>query len=398
MFRKLAIGLATIALATLASSSAFATKDGYVGLGAHFTWDNYKTPIVSTDAVNTGDDATLLSSSSYGSPNFGGQVDFGVTRQFSISLALDFGFFSHKVYPYPGNVASSGVSATNTNFWQIGPMISVKYLFRDPQPGKVSLFLSGGFGKYFAGSKVKGGAAKYRSAIKSAFYDQESCNIAESCDGDEKLEGDELDSAWDDYKNDSDAYEQAGAYDKAVDKELEAIGKLASPWVFQIAVGAEFFATDTFSLGADVLGLRFSFASSDVGKVDGISSDDPAAAWSGKQSYVNFYIYSALNLSFNLTGGGSKPAVSQPAADGSWDAAPSKPSEAGPATKQGQGDGWGADGWGSNWSTGPAAPATTATPAAPPPPPPPAPTPAPAKSAPASSGGSAPPPPPPPGY
>jgi hypothetical protein len=391
MFKKIAIGLAAAALATLASSAAFA-GDGHVGVGAHFTWDNYSKPIVSTDAVDQGGGSSLLSSTGYGAPNFGGELQLAPTRRLAINVSLDFGFFSHKVYPYPGN--SSGVSATTTNFWQVGALLGVKYFFRDPAAGKVSLYLAGGVGKYFAGSGAKGGAAKYRGALKSGFYDQsaESCTTyPDSCDNNgDKLEGGDLDDAWQDF-TDSDEFAQATAYDKAVDKELEAIGKLSSPVIVQLAVGAEFFATDTFSLGADILGVRFAFASADVGKAKDLSSTDPVAVWSGKQNYIDLYIYSALTMSFNLTGGSSQPAPEPAAGGASWGGAPTAPpAEQAPVAPQpGQGEGWG-EGWGTSWSAGPAAPAGPAQPV---PPPPPAPA---APKAPATGGTSAPPPPPPP--
>ncbi|MCK9462474.1 MAG: hypothetical protein M0R80_22865, partial [Proteobacteria bacterium] len=305
MFKKFAIGLAAAALAILAAGPAHA-GDGFVGVGAHFTWDNYKQPIMSTSGVDAGDTSTLLSSTSYGSPNFGGALHWGITRKFILTATLDFGFFSHRVFPFPG-VNGDNVRASTTNFWQVGAMIGAKYLFRDPEPGKVSLYLSGAVGAYFAGASVKGGSSKYRNALKSDFYDPESCDIAASCTDEAdpvKLEGDDLDDAWKDWADDSDEWETSVAQDKAVDRELEMIGDLASPFVFQIAIGAEFFATDVFSIGADILGLRFAFAKSDVGEAKDLDYSATGAAWSGEQRYINFYIYSALNMSFNLTGGG----------------------------------------------------------------------------------------------
>jgi hypothetical protein len=396
MFKKIAIGLAATAFAILASSPAQA-GDGFVGVGAHFTWDNYKKPIVSTDGVDSGDTSTLLSSSAYGSPNFGGALHWGLTRKFILTATLDFGFFSHRVFPFPGENGDN-VRASTTNFWQIGAMVGAKYLFRDPQPGKVSLYLSGAIGVYFAGSSVKNGTSRYRNAVKSEFYNPESCDIPASCSDDAdpvKLEGNDLDDAWQSWASDEDStqWSTAVAQDKAVDRELQMIGDLASPFVFQIAIGAEFFATDVFSIGADILGFRFAFAKSDVGEAKGLDYSDAGAAWSGEQRYVNFYIYSALNLSFNLTGGGqaSKDKEKETEATTSEDPGWGAPAGGGTTGEQpqGQGEGWGG-GWGTNWSSGPAAPAPSPTPAPAPAPPPPAPAPA------APSGGSVPPPPPPP--
>jgi hypothetical protein len=390
MFRKLAFGLAGAALAVLISGQAWAGDDGFVGVGAHFTWDNYKTPILDTAGADVSPEYSSLD---YGSPNFGGAFHWGVTGRLVLTLTLDFGFFNHTIYPYPDS-GSANIQSVTTNFWQIGAMVGAKFYFKKPEAGSVALYLSGAVGAYFAGTKNKGGTSKNRNSIKAAWFDEDDCDTyPDTCDDDgEKLDEDDLEDAWVEYVEDGDgedAWEAAEDADKAIDKKMEMIGDLSSPFVFQVAIGAEFFATDTFSIGADILGLRFAYAHSDVGKVNG--TDIGTAAWTGEQKYVNFYVYSALTMNFNLSGGGGGKAQKKdeepPPADDGW----GTPAAGGTGTTAPANDGWGGGGWGGGggWSTGPAAPAPAPAPApVPAPAPAPAPTPAP--------GGDIPPPPPPP--
>jgi len=398
MFRKLAFGLAGAAFAVLIAGQATAGDGGFVGVGAQFTWDNYKKPILVEGVTYDGADIDPgLSSLDYGSPNFGGAFHWGVTNQLVLTLTLDFGFFSHTVYPYPES-GGANIQSVTANFWQIGAAIGAKFYFKEPEAGKVGLYLSGAVGAYFAGFGNKGGTSKYRNAMKSAWFDEDDCDTyPQTCDGDEKLDGGDLQDDWEDYVDDGDGedeWDAASDADKAVDKKMEMIAALASPFVFQVAVGAEFFATDTFSIGADILGLRFAFANADVGQVDGTSAAGGTGSFTGEQKYINLYVYSAITMNFNLTGGGgsAKKEEEEAPVDDGW-GTPAGGGQQPPAN-----DGWGGGGWGGSggWSTGPAAPSTPApAPAPAPAAPAPAPEPAPAP-APAPPGGDVPPPPPPP--
>ncbi len=385
MFRKITIGLVAAALVMLSAGQSRAGDDdeGFVGVGANFSWNDFKRPMLSYEGADV---APARTSMAFDSPNFGGAFHWGITNQLVLTGTVDFGFFTHTVYPYPEKGAGD-IDSFSANFWQVGVLIGAKYFFSQPEEGGVNLYLTAAVGKYFAGAGSNGKASQNRDALKSAFYDEDSCNW-DTCDSDdEKLDDDDLDDEWEDFIDSDpgeDMWDDAGDDDSdaqnSIDAELKMIGKLSSPLVVQVGVGAEFFATDTFSIGADILGLRFTFASADVGKVDGTSVASGTGAWTGEQKIINLYVYSGLTMNFNLTSGagdsGKKKGKEEGApADDGWGA----PAGGGGATD----DGWGAGG---GWSTGPTAPAPAAAPA---------PAPAPA-AAPAPAPAAAPPPPPPP--
>jgi hypothetical protein len=390
MFRKITIGLVAAALVVLFAGQSWADDDddGFVGVGANFSWNNFKRPMLSYSGADV---VPARSSMSFDGPNFGGALHWGITNQLVLTGTVDFGFFNHTVYPYPEKGAGD-IDSFTANFWQIGVLIGAKYFFSEPEEGGVNLYLSAAVGKYFAGAGSNGKASQNRDAIKSAFYDEDNCNPFgwDTCeDDDEKMDDDDLEEEWEDFLDSDDGddlWDDAGDDDddaqNAIDAELKMMGKLSSPFVVQVAVGAEFFATDAFSIGADILGLRFTYASADVGKVDGTSVASGTGAWTGEQKIINLYVYSGLTMNFNLTSGAGDSGKKK---DKEEDA----PVDDGWGTPTG-GAGGGAteDGWGSGggWSTGPTAPTPATAPA-------PAPAPAPATAPPE---GAPPPPPPPP--
>jgi hypothetical protein len=297
MARKIALGFVVLALVALPAGSAWAEgedDDGFIGVGARFQWENYKTPLINYSGMDV---QPGLPASAYGSPNFGGSFHWGITNQFVLSATLDFGFFSHTIYPYPDRGAKD-IKSVTANFVQFGAMLGVKYFFSEREAGKVSLYLGANVGAYFAGATSNAKIRSARNAVKNAFYDPDDCDtFPSSCDGEgNKYEDDDLDDEWDDFL-DSDAgddiWDDAKDDDedaqKAIDKQMEMVGRLASPFVLEVAVGAEFFATDTFSIGADILGIRFTYASADVGEVD--ATDMSNAEWTGEQSLMSIYIY-----------------------------------------------------------------------------------------------------------
>ena len=387
MFRKITIGLVAAGLVVLFAGQSLAGDDdeGFVGVGVNFSWNDYKRPML----TYSGADVTpARSSMAFDGPNFGGALHWGITNQLVLTGTVDFGFFTHTVYPYPEKGAGD-IDSFTANFWQVGVLVGAKYFFSEPEEGGVNLYLSAAVGKYFAGAGSNGKASQNRDAIKSAFYDEDECEPFgwdTTCEDDgDKMDDNDLEDEWDDFiKEDpgeelwEDAEDDDSDAQNGIDAELEMIGKLSSPFVVQVAVGAEFFATDTFSIGADILGLRFTFASADVGKVDGTSVASGTGAWTGEQKMVNLYIYSGLTMNFNLTSGagdsGKKKGKEEdvPADDG-W----GTPAGGGGATD----DGWGSGG---GWSAGPTAPAPAPAPAAAP------------AAAPAPAPEAAPPPPPPP--
>jgi hypothetical protein len=389
MLRKLALTLAVAALFVLPAATSLAQEkqadEGFVGLGAQFTWQNYKTTLLDYSGMDANPG---LASTAYGGPNFGGALHWGITNQIVLMVALDLGVATHTVFPYPDN-GSKDVSSVTASYYSIGALLGLKYYFSDPAPNSVHLYLSGGIGAYFAGTSTSAKINDAEMALKN-----------DNC-GDK----DDPDQCWSDWKNDqgnTDALDEAQNTDdhaqNALAKRLKMIGDLSSPIVFQIAIGAEFFASQYFSVGADVLGLRLAYAWTNVGKAQGTSAGTSDAWWSGEQSYLNFYVYSGLTMTFNLTGGGEAKKEEPPPADDGWGTPAPQPAQPGwgtPAPTQPAGGGWG--------TPAPAQPAGGGWGAQPAPQPAPAPAPAPAPQPQTQPGWSTqppppPPPPPPPGY
>ncbi|MDJ0762277.1 MAG: hypothetical protein QNJ97_04740 [Myxococcota bacterium] len=231
-------------------------EGGGLGVGARFTWNNYKKPVLAyseTEGVNPGADINA-----FGSPNLGGEFHWRLNRQFVILASLDFGYFSHSVWPYPSENADDVLKIKN-NYFSLGFLLGLKYYFWKPSPKEAVLYATIGGGKYFTSVK-NNDPANY-------------------------LDTDEANVEW-----------------NVIQKKAEMIGDLASPIVAQLSIGAEFFATQSFSVGADLLGIRFGFANSNVGQsASGTELDQ--ATWSGQQSILSLYVYSALTMTFNFTGG-----------------------------------------------------------------------------------------------
>ena len=270
-----------------ANAEGESNKSGFVGVGARFAWNNYKTPVL----AYTHDPGQTMEA--YGGPNLAGEFHWGVVRQLVLSLALDFGYFQHLVFPFPES--SDNIESGKATFFTFGALIGAKYYLWMPKSGKAVLTLHLGVGKYFT-----------------------------TVDNGDQMPGED-DATYNEFQ-----------------RQKSVIKDLASPIVLQFAVGAEFFATDSFSIGADILGIRFAFSSSDEGQA--------AGAWTGEQKLVSLYVYSAITLNFNLasTGGGKRKAKVEEEAD--WGTGGWAPDE----TKS--------DGWGESAAQQPPPPAPQAQP------------------------------------
>ena len=350
------------------TTNAFA-KGGLFGAGARFAWQNFKKPILVHESQAAADIGTL-DANDFGGPNFGGEFQLRPIDRLSIGLSIDMGLTTHTVFPYTGGDNDIESKATCFSF---GVLLGGKFYIMEPEAEKASLYLHVAVGKYF--SKVSNSAV--------------------------------------------DVIENPQAKD-SLEKQTEVIGDLSSPIVVQLAVGAEYFLSESFSLGADLLGFRMGFAKASVGQ--------NAQGFSGEHKLFTFSIYSAVTMNFGFGGGKSKTKENDDAWGASGGAAAGGGATAGGASDGGEGDGWGAsgdsgaapanDGWGeapadngggdAGWGAAPADNAAPpadnggweAQPAAPAPAPAPsggggASKPRPKKSKPAAP---ATPPPPPPGY
>jgi hypothetical protein len=77
------------------------------------------------------------------------------------------------------------------------------------------------------------------------------------------------------------------------------IAGLSSPLGVNAAFGAEYFFTPAFSLGAEVLGLRFAYSEGDYTIAGGFGGDNKLTA---KNMYVTFYTGISLNYRFAIAG------------------------------------------------------------------------------------------------
>ncbi len=237
------------ALLLVISQPAFA-KDGLFGVGARFAWENYKQPML-TQVNSTGADIDLgVDLTSLNKTNFGGDLQIKPIDRLTITLAFDMGFSKHtmaveQIDPMTNQPYDVEAKAS---FMSFGFLLGAKFYVMPPSPQKASLYLTLSGGKYI--SSVKNDVSGQNTFI----------------------------------------------YGK-----VHAIKDLASPLVIQFAVGAEFFATQYFSIGADVLGFRMAYSKSDQGRTAA-----EMGYWHGTQKLITLAFYSALTLNFGFTGGGKK--------------------------------------------------------------------------------------------
>lgn len=266
-------------------SPAANAKDGLFGLGARFAWENYRTPIL----IQVDD--SLSDVSSLHKTNFGGDFQIRPIERLAISLALDMGFSKYSVRPY----VSGSEPEISAKCFSFGFLLGLKFYVIEPKVKKAALYLKLDGGKYFA--KIKNNASSLYPAL---------------------------------------------AY------QLSMLTDLASPLVFQFAIGAEFFAARSFSVGADVLGVRFSYSKGDTGSGD-------SATWTGDQKLLNFALYSALTLNFGFYKSDPSPAGMNKGASDGWG------DSSGGGASAGVNAGWGTapapanDGWGAAPASSPAA-------------------------------------------
>ena len=141
MIRKIIclLGLVAFLLPSVAASLD-------VGVGARFTWDNHKKPVLAYSNVpGTIPEHDI---NAYGGPNFGGELHLGFTRRFVGLAALDFGYYSHMIYSFPRE-ENDAAQATAT-FLTFGIGLGAKLYFWEPKTGEAGLYALAGLGKYFA--------------------------------------------------------------------------------------------------------------------------------------------------------------------------------------------------------------------------------------------------------
>ncbi|MBN2715167.1 MAG: outer membrane beta-barrel protein [Deltaproteobacteria bacterium] len=235
--------------------------DMNIGAGAKFGWDNYKRAVldysvIDLESANTGTGGQTLAD--YPSPRFGGNLQLNINRRIVTMLELDFGTFKHTVYPYPYDYSEDELAEIvqiTQKFFKLGIGLEGKFFLTKPTDKKASPYVFLGLGKCFAKAK-----APYAGTT-----------LASS----------------------------------------KVMSKLMSPFYLNLGFGAEFFINDSFSLGADIFGFRLETAKASVGQ--GGEYDNPY--YTGDQSIMNLYMYTALTLNFTFI----KDPSSEPAAPASSD-------------------------------------------------------------------------------
>ena len=333
---KLKFPLRLSILAALLCISTAGHADINIGAGAKFGWDNYKRAvmdysvyeIMSTPNAEADTNPQALygwggyKQDDYPSPRFGGNLQLVINRRIVTMLELEFGTFKHTIYPYPYGATDEDLGAiaeVSQKFMKIGIGLEGKFFLTKPVDKKASPYVFIGLGKYFAKAK--------------------------------------------------------SPYADGTLASTKMISKLASPFYMNLGFGAEFFINESFSLGADIFGFRFETAKASAGR--GLEGENPY--YTGDQTLMNFYMYTALTLNFTFVKDPSaEPA--QPSSD-VWGTNANTQNNTGWGNNAGTdaSGGWGAagtadtsGGWGtpaaapvnnnSGWGT-PAAPAQPAAPA-----------------------------------
>jgi opacity protein-like surface antigen len=173
-----------------------------------------------------------LSADGWSRADFDLTLGFGLSDKFILSLLVDFARFSRS-HEDSGTTAP----ASQSGYMHFGVGLAAKYYFSLPEKGRISLYLYGDVFKLFA------------TATEPV----------------------------------------------ATTKSVDFAMSLASPFGFSIATGFEYFFTRSFSIGAELLGLRFTHASASA-------NDQRDGAISHKVSLSTLNLYTALSLNFRVFG------------------------------------------------------------------------------------------------
>ncbi len=186
-------------------------------------------------AAATGEDCGLYG---FQTTSLDSYLGFFFHPQIGIILGLDIGYGSAGV----DSSTQGTTSSTSTSFFQFGFSIGGKFYLTRPTGQKVSPYLYVDFFKYFA-------------------------SVGWGQNGPNPMTG-----------------PAAG--------ETSAIASLHSPLGFDLAFGAEYFFTNSFSLGAEVFGFRFAYVSADMSYMTQGADVNEHSAY--------FTMYTALTLNYRF--------------------------------------------------------------------------------------------------
>jgi hypothetical protein len=226
----------TIAAALLASASP-ARANWDLAVGVKWLPLNYTQPVSTTGA--TGGMITPTPLSGWNTTSINNYVGaFILDGRLGFTLGFDFGYSSRSVAP--GGMTPS----VDLSFTQFGFTLGSKYYLLKPRGGRVAPYVLFDFYKYFASV---------------------STNAVNTAKGSED---------W--------------------------LGGLASPLGIDAAVGVEYFFTNSFSLGAELLGLKYAYSAGSQTTQAGFAGSTTATT---TNQYVTFYTGISLNYRFEISGG-----------------------------------------------------------------------------------------------
>jgi hypothetical protein len=233
--------IAATAIMLCAATAALARVN--IGAGTKFSWDNYHHIIMDYSVANT-EAGVGLTSADYPSPRFGGNLQLMINRRFVALLTVDFGTYKHTVYTYPSGVDPADTIKITQKYLKVGVGLEAKIYLVKPMNKKAVPYIFLGGGKYFAKTETP-------------------------------FEEGELAAS-------------------------EMMSKLASPIYAQAGFGAEFIVNKSFSLGADIFGFRLEAAKGSVGQGKDYDTEVNADYYTGDQTYMHIYMYTALTFNFTF--------------------------------------------------------------------------------------------------
>ena len=234
-----------VALSLVAGMSAPARADFNIATGLKWVPLRYTTPVGAAGASSAAKETPLQG---WQTTSLDPYIGFFFTDQIGLVIGLDLGWASHHdeqpngqggLIKGPLGTCAAADRPCDTSYFQFGFTLGGKFYLNRPTGQRVSPYLYLDFFKYFA---------------------------------------------------------SVGTSDQVNPDRVGAIAALHSPLGFNFAFGAEYFFTTSFSLGAEVLGLRFAHTD---GSYD--TGAPPGARDSFQYNYFSLYTGITINYRFLAT-------------------------------------------------------------------------------------------------
>ncbi len=226
-----------LAIVAALAWAAPARADFTIAAGVKWLPLNYTQPVSTTGSTAMGPTLEPLSGWNTTSINNYAGV-FILDGKLGFTIGMDLGYSSRNINPGGTN------PQTNLSFTQFGFTLGAKYYLIRPRAGRVTPYALFDFYKYFASVSTSDTVPK----------------------GTEGL-----------------------------------VGGLVSPLGIDLAVGAEYWFTNNFGLGAEIFGLKYAYTEGDISTNPG--GFGMSTTSSQTNHYVTFYTGVSLNFRWDFTGG-----------------------------------------------------------------------------------------------